>query len=135
MNKTQYVDLFNEFVPRLPKNEAEYDALVEQLNWLIDKGDLSPDEHDYMMLLGVLIQAYDDVYYPDAMFDVRGSEFVRQLLQEQGLRQKDLVPIFKTESIVSDVLNGKRRMTVEHLVKMSDFFHLPIEAFIEPQVK
>ena len=135
MNKVHYVDLFNEFVPRLPKNEVEYDALVEQLNWLIDKGKLSPDEHDFMMLLGVLIQVYDDIHFPDVMFDVRGSELVQQLLQEQGLRQKDLVPIFKTESIVSDVLNRKRQMTVEHLVKLSDFFRLPIEAFIEPQTK
>lgn len=125
-----YLELFNEFVPRIPKNEAEYDGLVEQLNWLIDKGQLSPDEHDYMMLIAVLIQAYDDIHYPHSMFDLRGSELICQLLQERGLRQKDLVPIFKTESIVSAVLHGKRQMTAEHLTKLSAFFQLPIEAFV-----
>lgn len=130
MVNTQYLDLFNEFAPRIPKNEAAYDGLVEQLNWLIDKGDLTTDEHDYLLLLGALIQAYDDIHYPDALFDVRGAELVRQLLQEQGLRQKDLLPIFKTESIVSAILNNKRQMTVNHLVKLSDFFQLPIEAFV-----
>lgn len=130
MSNTQYLDLFNEFVPRIPKNEAEYDALVEQINWLIDKGNLTPDEHDFMMLLGVLIEVYDDIHYPDTMFDMRGTELAQQLLEEQGLRQKDLVPIFKTESVVSAVLNGKRKMNVNHLVGLSNFFQLPIEAFV-----
>ena len=37
-----------------------------------------------------------------------GAELVKARLAERGLRQKDLVPLFGTESIVSEVLSGKR---------------------------
>ena len=130
MINSQYINLLNEFVPRIPKSEVEYDALVEQLNWLIDKGELTVDEHDYMLLVGELIEAYDDIHYPDSLFELRGAELVRQLLQDHGLRQKDLVPIFKTESIVSAVLNNKRQMTLNHIIGLADFFQLSMEAFV-----
>lgn len=52
------------------------------------------------------------------------------LIEESSVRQKDLVPIFKTESIVSDVLKGKRKLTVEHIQKLGEFFNVsPAEFF------
>jgi hypothetical protein len=44
----------------------------------------------------------------------------------------DLVPIFKTRSIVSAVLAGKRQLTVEHINRLAAFFNLPHELFFEP---
>jgi HTH-type transcriptional regulator/antitoxin HigA len=46
------------------------------------------------------------------------------------LRQKDLVPVFKTESIVSDILNGKRQLTVRHIQELAQFFNLPTAVFL-----
>jgi hypothetical protein len=51
------------------------------------------------------------------------------LIAEQNLRQKDLVPIFKTESIVSDMLHHWRKLTVEHIQKLADFFHVSPAVF------
>jgi HTH-type transcriptional regulator/antitoxin HigA len=53
------------------------------------------------------------------------------LLDEFGLRQKDLVPIFKTESIVSAVLNGQRQLTANHIRQLAEFFHISPAAFFE----
>jgi HTH-type transcriptional regulator / antitoxin HigA len=39
------------------------------------------------------------------------------------------VPIFKTESIVSDVLNGKRKLTVQHIKELAQFFHISPAVF------
>jgi HTH-type transcriptional regulator/antitoxin HigA len=54
---------------------------------------------------------------------------VKVLLFERGLRQKDLVPIFGTESIVSEVLAGKRELQAKHIARLAEFFHVSPSAF------
>ena len=54
------------------------------------------------------------------------------LIAERNLRQKDLIPVFKTESIVSDILNGKRQLTVRHIQELAQFFNLS-PAFFLPE--
>lgn len=108
---------------------------IASINQLIDKGDLTPDEQDYLTLLGTLVAAYEDEHYPDETFELRGVALVKALLQEEQLQQNDLLPIFKTKSIASAVLNGKRRLTVEHIDGLAAYFHLPHELFFEMKHK
>lgn len=63
--------------------------------------------------------------------DISGVEILKVLIEENNLRQKDLTPIFKTESIVSDVINHKRNLTVEHIQALSKFFHISPAVFFE----
>ena len=60
-----------------------------------------------------------------------GIELLKGLMELHGLKQLDLVPIFKTKSIVSAVLNGKRQLTVEHINKLAGFFKVSHELFFE----
>ncbi|MGH9499598.1 MAG: helix-turn-helix domain-containing protein [Terriglobales bacterium] len=48
----------------------------------------------------------------------------------EGLKQKDLLDIFVTPSIVSEVLSGKRNLTTEHIRKLSRRFQVSLELFI-----
>jgi HTH-type transcriptional regulator/antitoxin HigA len=50
-------------------------------------------------------------------------------MDANGLKQKDLVNIFGTPSIISEVLNGKRKLTTEHIRKLSRKFHVSPELF------
>lgn len=127
-----YQELLQLFVPRPIVTEAEYEATVAEMNALIDKGELTPDEQDFLTLLGTLVSAYEDEHYPDEGFELRGIELVKGLMELHDLKQKDLTPIFKTKSIVSEVLNGKRPLTIEHVNRLAAFFHLPHELFFEP---
>ncbi len=68
----------------------------------------------------------------DEEFELRGIELVTGLVELHELKQKDLPPIFKTRSIVSAVLNGKRPLTVKHIDKLAKQFNLPHELFFEP---
>jgi HTH-type transcriptional regulator/antitoxin HigA len=108
---------------------AKFQAIVSQMDVLLDKGDLTLQEQDLLTSLGTLIAAYEEEAYPDEMFDLRGVELVRGLFELHDLKQKDLVPIFKTKSIVSAVLNGKRPLMVEHIDKLAKRFNLPHELF------
>jgi HTH-type transcriptional regulator/antitoxin HigA len=77
--------------------------------------------------LGLLVYEYEEKYV--LIPDLNGVELLKALIDELGLKQKDLVPIFKTESIISDVLNGKRKLTVEHIEKLADFFQVSPSVF------
>jgi HTH-type transcriptional regulator/antitoxin HigA len=50
-------------------------------------------------------------------------------MEEHNLRQKDLVDVFGTESIVSDVLNGKRELNKEHIRRLSERFKVSPAVF------
>lgn len=128
-NSGSYIELLKAFPPRPIKAEAEFIAAQEVIDSLIDRGELTPDEEDYLEVLGTLVYEYETKHVQ--IPDIDGVELLKALIDESNLRQKDLVPIFKTESIVSEVLNGQRKLTAAHIQKLADFFHISPAAFFE----
>jgi HTH-type transcriptional regulator / antitoxin HigA len=84
------------------------------------RGHLSAAEEKYAELLTVLIEAYEEEHYP-----VRAAspvEVLAELIAVNDLKQKDLAPLLGSESIVSEVLHGKREMNKQHIEKLSQRF-------------
>lgn len=127
-----YRNLLLNFLPRPIASEQAYLATQDEIDRLVDKVELTPDEQDYLTLLGGLIEAYEEQVEDETDYELYGVELVKGLLDLFDLKQKDLLPIFKTKSIVSDVLNGKRQLTVEHINKLAIRFNLPHSLFFEP---
>lgn len=128
-NRT-YEQLLAEFPPRPISTDAQYEATVAQIDALIDKGELTLDEQDHLTALGMMVERFEEKREAD--IELRGIALLRALMEEQGLRQRDLVqPIFKTDSIASAVLHGKRGLTVEHIDKLAVYFQLPHALFFE----
>ena len=127
-----YGDLLLDFLPRVIKTETDYSAVQEQVDRLVDQGELSPAEQDYLDLLGTLIWEYEARTEVETEYELRGIELLRGLIELHELKQLDLIPIFKTKSIVSSVLNGKRQLTVDHINKLALFFNVPHDLFFEP---
>jgi HTH-type transcriptional regulator/antitoxin HigA len=89
--------------------------------------DLNEDEKEFAELLTVLIEKFEDAHY-----ELRPStplEVIAELMDANDLRQKDLVDVFGTESIVSEVLNGKRELNKDHIKKLSVRFKVSPELF------
>jgi len=128
-NTSAYIELLKSFPPRPIASEEEFLATQEVIDSLIDRGELTPDEQDYLNVLGTLVYEYEQKQEP--IPDIHGVELLKALLVEFNLRQKDLVPIFKTESIVSAVLSGQRKLTATHIHKLAEFFHISPAAFFE----
>ena len=57
------------------------------------------------------------------------TEAEKKLIDLLTVRQKDLAEVFGTESIVSDVLNGKRELNKDHIKRLSERFHVSPEVF------
>jgi HTH-type transcriptional regulator / antitoxin HigA len=125
--RERYVDLLNEFPPRPIKSEQEFMAIQKVVDVLLDAKQLSADQKEYLSLLGIIICEYEEknVKIPD----IHGVDLLNVLIEEWGLKQKELIPIFKTESIVSAILNGHRQLTVEHIQKLAEFFHVSPAVF------
>jgi HTH-type transcriptional regulator / antitoxin HigA len=125
--RKRYMDLLNEFPPRPIKSEQEFVAIQKVVDVLLDAKQLSTDQKEYLNLLGMIIYEYEEkkIKIPD----IYGVDLLNVLIDEWGLKQKELIPIFKTESIVSAVLNGHRQLTVEHIQKLAEFFHVSPAVF------
>jgi HTH-type transcriptional regulator/antitoxin HigA len=122
-----YIELLQKFPPRPIKSEAEFLAVQEVIDTLLDSGEITPEKQDYINVLGILVHEYEEKHI--SIPDLSGVELLKALIDEFNLKQKDLVSIFKTESIVSAILNGQRRFTVEHIEKLADFFHISPSVF------
>ncbi len=123
----KYIQLLQQFPPRTINNEEQLQATQAQIDRLLDKNELTSEESDYLNVLGVLVFEYEQTQ--ELIPDIYGIELLKVLIEEKQLRQKDLVPIFKTESIVSDVLSGKRQLTVRHIQELALFFNLSPAVF------
>lgn len=127
-----YIDLLQAFPPRPIKSESELLATQKVIDTLIDRAPLTPDEEDYLNVLGALVYEYEETLEP--IPDIYGVELLKVLMAERGLRQKDLVPIFKTESIASAILNKQRQLTTRHIQELAEFFNVSPAAFFPLQL-
>ncbi|HLP89333.1 MAG TPA: transcriptional regulator [Nostocaceae cyanobacterium] len=129
IQNNNYLELLKSFPPRPITNEEELNATQKVINALIDQDELTPDEQDYLNVLGTLVYEYEEKHF--TIPDISGVELLKTFMVEFDLCQKDLISIFETESIIAEILDGKRQLTVNDIQKLADFFHISPEAFFE----
>ncbi|WP_375509911.1 type II toxin-antitoxin system HigA family antitoxin [uncultured Nostoc sp.] len=108
-----YIELLQAFPPRPIKTEEEFFATQKIIDSLIDSALLTSDEEDYLNLLGILVYEYEQTQQP--VPDIYGVDLLQVLIEENGLLQKYLLPILKTESIISAILKKRRKLTTRHI--------------------
>ena len=111
------------------QNDSDLNAAISVIDALLDREHLTAGEQEYLAALGLLVEAYESEHV--LLPDVSGIDVLRSLMEENGLRQIDLVDIFGAKSIVSETLSGKRRLTVGHIQALSARFRLPADVFID----
>ena len=79
-----------------------------------------------------LIEAYERVRWPRRAPSL--PDLLKYLMDQHGLTRVDLVPILGTASRVSEVLNGKRELSMSMVRKLRDRFHIPADLLI-PQTR
>ncbi|MBV9326968.1 MAG: transcriptional regulator [Chloroflexi bacterium] len=114
--------------PRPIESRADLERTERWIWQLLDREPRTAAEEAYLSVLTTLVRAWEDAHVSIPMLEPR--ELVKALLEERGQRQKDLVPIFGTESIVSEVLAGKRRLQLDHVRGLAAFFNLPAAVFV-----
>jgi len=124
----EYASLLRRTLPAVIHSDRENERCISLLEALDGKEErLTAAERRLAELLAVLIEDFEEKNY--ALKPARPVEVLRELIQANGLRQKDLLDIFGTPSIVSEVLREKRGLTVEHIRRLSRRFHVSPEVF------
>ena len=126
----KYGKLLFDTLPGVIETEDENERALEIVWGLMKKGEenLSPEEDKLMRLLVRLIEDFEETIYP--MGTASPLATLTALVQEHKLKQKDLIEIFGTQSIISEVLNGKRGISKTHARKLADRFNVPADLFI-----
>ena len=111
--------------PKVITSDAQHERYVSALSQLErrdQRGRLDAAGRELAELLTVLIGKYEQEHHriPAAS----PVEVLRELMEANDLRQKDLAPELGTESIVSAVLNGRRELNKDHIVRLSKRFHV-----------
>jgi HTH-type transcriptional regulator / antitoxin HigA len=91
------------------------------------KEDPTPAERELAELLTALIENFEVKHYK--LRRAKPKETLAELMAANNLKQRDLVDIFGAPSIVSEVLSGKRNLTVDHIRRLAECFHVSPEVF------
>ena len=124
----EYSTLLKKIPPKVIRTEKENDAYTEILYDLDRRSKtLTSAEKELAELLTLLIEDFEEKRYPWPR--AKPLEVLRFLMDQHGLKQKDLVDVFGTPSIVSEVLSGKRELNKDHIKRLSERFHVSPELF------
>ncbi|MDQ2076878.1 ImmA/IrrE family metallo-endopeptidase [Marinimicrobium sp. ABcell2] len=118
---------------KLIKSESEHQAALARLDELFDL-DPAPGtaESDEIDVLALLIEAYEKEAFP---IDLPSPvEAVKFRMEQQGLAQKDLVPYIGSKSKVSEVLSGKRALSLNMIRKLHEGLGIPYDVLMQNQV-
>ncbi len=91
------------------KTDADYEAALARVEAIFGAEPGSP-EFDELEVWGTLIEAYEREHHPIA--PPTPLEAIEFAMDQKGLRRQDLVPLLGSKSRVSEILNGKRPLTL-----------------------
>ncbi len=110
------------------RNEKDYQKALERLETIFDskKGTELGDE---LEILSILIDRFENENFPIGMPDP--IEAIKFRMEQMGMKQKDLAEVVGFKSRVSEILNKKRKLTIDMIRKLNTALHIPTEVLIQ----
>ena len=114
-------------ISRLIKNEEDYKKALSRIEELMDAQPDTP-EMDELELMTALVEMYEDRHYPICPPDP--LEAIKFRMDQLGLTQQDMVPYIGTKSKVSEVLNGKRPLSLTMMRSLNKYLGISAEVLL-----
>ena len=110
------------------KSKKDYEQALERLELIFDakKGTENGDE---LEILGILIENYEELKFPIGFPDP--VEAIKFRMEQLGYNQTDLANIVGLKSRASEILNRKRKLSLEMIRQIHDRLHIPTEVLIQ----
>jgi HTH-type transcriptional regulator / antitoxin HigA len=132
VDEKKYGNLLVNVLPSVITNDEELERLTKQIDRLITKdikqGSLSPEEDRLLDLLTLLVENYEDEHFP--IEDAPPHEMLKFIMEQRDLKQSDLLDVFGSSGIASEVVNGKRSISKTQAKKLAEKFKVSVELFI-----
>ena len=123
----EYRSLVESFPPRPIRDQKQLNLTWSRIEELLTKPRRTSAEDDYLNLLSDMVEHWEAEHV--RIPKLHGVDLVRELLDDNELPQRALVEIFGTDSIVSEVLSGKRELQRRHIEGLATFFNVSPAAF------
>lgn len=110
------------------KTKKDYQNALERLELIFDakKGSLEGDE---LEILGILIEKYEDELFPIGFPDP--IEAIKFRMEQMGYNQTDLANVVGLKSRASEILNKKRKLTLDMIRLLHNSLKIPTEVLIQ----
>ena len=110
------------------KTEKDYQDALSRLESIFDskKGSAQGDE---LEILGILIEKYEDEHFPVGFPDP--GEAIKFRMEQMGYSQSDLAKVIGLKSRASEILNRKRKLTLEMIRLLHDKLKIPTEVLVQ----
>ncbi len=108
------------------QNEADHAAAKALVARLM--GSNTPADRARMLAQARLIDAYERTHWPRKAPSL--PDLLTYLMDQHGLNRADLVPLLGTASRVSEVMSGKRELSMTMVKRLRDRFHIPADLLI-----
>lgn len=117
-------------ITHIIKTEEEYNLLLNELNNLLQRNpDVDSPAADRIGLLSLLIADYEDMHYPIDLPSARAA--IKFRMEQMGLAPKDLMPYIGSRSRVSEILNGKRPLSLRMIRALHKGLGIPADVLIQ----
>jgi HTH-type transcriptional regulator/antitoxin HigA len=114
------------------RTEADYDAVLTEIDTLMDAKPDTPDG-DRLDVLTTLVEAYETKHWQISLPDPIAAIELR--MQQKGFTRRDLQKILGTRSRVSEILNRKRPLTLDMIRRLHSRWGIPAESLIQPTTR
>ena len=116
-DEAEYAALVHAFPPRRIRDEAQLHATEGRIEELLSLEVRTVAQEEFLDLLANLVHEWESENVPIPL--VGGVEVIRFLLEQRGLPDRALAPVFGSRSIVSEVLAGKRALQARHIQELA----------------
>ena len=140
MDEARYGELLKEIRPRIIETPEEHERLLTVAENLMEKGDsLSPEEHEILALIVLLIEAFesqagrdDEDEDAEAEHEIPAPHLTLQrLMQNHGVELDDIAPMFGNPHIAREALDGRRPISRNQARELGRYFRVPEKLFRE----
>ncbi len=126
----EYAELLARVQPKAIETEAENEYYLAEAEKLMKVGEeLSPAQTRLLKLLATLIEDFERQHYQ--LKAATPLEILTELMTDRGLKQKDVVKVFGSQGIASEVLSGKREISKVQAKALGDFFKVSPGLFFD----
>lgn len=126
-NRKTYGTLLAEYQPKVITTEVENEQAIALAQELEHRSDLTSEEETFLELLVALIEKFENENYPIPQSNPHVT--LRYLMQENNLKEEDLINIFGSKILFIEVINGHRNINQIEAQSLAKFFNVDVELF------
>jgi len=126
--ESEYAHLLQRLQPQVIRSSQQHSRYLSLAEDLMLQRNLTRAQTRLLELLAVLIERYEAERYGSSNADA--VDTLKELMAAKGMKQSELAPFFGSKGVASEVLNRRRRISINSARALAKHFNLPVDVFV-----